>query len=191
MKKILSFFIFFLGGSILLFLFSIAGCTLKKDLYAYKDVKVVVYKTDSIQRQIASGDTCAFDACFFQLRFETNNLTSAFVPGFGNKVYAQKLQEPEYKCVETISNIKIITLRDYNTHFPAGADITAASIDEAAIIKAINKAATVYSKFPAVVFNFKLKERPAQVSAQQFAIEIRTAQNTVLRDTSVVFILQP
>ncbi|WP_118973554.1 hypothetical protein [Taibaiella koreensis] len=199
MKKIVAFICCFTGGSLFFFVLSLAGCRQQQTNMIYQSVTSVVRegRDNEEGNEVMPGATSRYDRCSVWLYFSTTKLLGTHFPSFTNTAAARG---QTFRNLEKITDIRIITCRDYNAQFPAGSDISASAAfleeggiltGKAKMLERINKNYEVSEAEPVSRFSFRPASAPATTSLQQFAIELRTEQNAVLRDTTIAFILQP
>lgn len=199
MKRIVAFLCCFAGGSMLFFLLSLAGCREEKTTIIYRSVTSVVREgaVNEQGRELLPGGTVAYNRCSVWLQLNTTELLGLKLPSIANKLYARG---ETFRNMEKLTDIRVITLNDYNTQYPAGSDLSAAVgfleeggtlTGKAKMLERLNRNYNVFETDPIRSFSFRPGTPPAAASAQQFAIELRTEQQSVLRDTTITFILQP
>lgn len=210
MKKLSSFLVFFIGGSLLLFLSTLSGCG-KMIYYIIKDINVDVMQFSAPDNPnpsgVDEGGTADYSRYFVQVRFDISKLESMaarLLPV--TSVYAFKPGPSTYQNVEgRVQDIRIITLRDYNADFPVGSDMADAcnfadpylALQQGAVvskqdfIKNLEETQNVDDAMASYIACSFKTPTPATAGLQQFVVEISMASNTLLRDTTVLFTLNP
>lgn len=192
MKKIIALLTFTIGGSVCLFLATLSGCRRTEYAYFFKDVKVgaLGQKTDTSLSQIQKGgDTCLFQSLSFSLSFQFNVLAGKN-NGIDNSLYAFQPGNNHFDNIDKIKSIRLINLFPYN-QFSEGSNITELIEDTAGLRYNLNQELSEPATEPYRYIEFKLKSPPGQLSKQQFVLELVSENNTLLRDTTVMFYLKP
>lgn len=210
MKRLIAFFICFIGGSLLLLVLSLMGCNRSDHYFIYSNMTAEVmhrYLADSnVVVALVDGDTAVSGRFYVNVALDITEVdkvtASRFLPG--STLYALQLPELGYYNLEgKISDIKVITLYDYNEDYPAGSDLSdacyfsstqsmndSAFIDKAALINESHL--PMENGWSSYFSLFNVYTPEASIgSRQQLAIEVRMEQNTVIRDTTVTFLLKP
>jgi hypothetical protein len=201
MKKLIALTTFYAGGSFLLFLLTLLGCSKKDYSILFKDIRtaIVIPGNNGIDSVIVENDTCAYPEFFIEGHFDVTQIASGTPMLPVNAAYAFQPAEPSYTPIEKISSIKITTLNSYNNHYPAGSDITGAcsfiysgyseakDSTAASLIRNLNQ---MYSGVPPMM-RIYLREAPVSLSAQKFAVTLTTEVDVLIRDTTIVFYLKP
>lgn len=186
--------------------------------YLYTKPEAVVF--DLYYGEAEEMNTVSYTSHLVTMMMHTSEFSYTKDHSFSliNKAYAT---QPDYyglKKFETITDIKIISLHDYNSVLTAGTDIADScifglhdahhdtswympivkdSLTKADIISALNT--TDNSKYndtfnplsPLKRFSFHINQPPAQSGKQQFAILFETNTPSRFGDTTVSFILKP
>lgn len=212
MKKLTSTIIIYIGGSLLSFLLLLAGCSVSDYKMIYTAFNSEVYNVDNMGNPylISEDDSCNYSDHYIRLSFEIQVVQeyASLLPVAAT--YAWQYGDPSYETIEKIQDIKVISLGDYNDDIHAGNEIAqqcnfytgsgySTVVNDNITDKdgAINYLNDIYtqngteSTHNGKYINFKVATPPAHSGLQRFAIAVYTENNSVLRDTTVAFILQP
>lgn len=206
MKKLLALLTFLIGGSLSLFVLSVMGCAKAKHTFLYKDFhsSVIRYDPNGLEVSLKKNDTALYPNFLIEDVPDIMKITLNRPALTGNSAWAFQPGPQEYKPAEKISSIKIITLNPYNSNYPAGADITQAcrfivtrsfnNNNDSLLASAIENLNAGYSDNGSEVppsLRIFLREQPASLAPQQFAVELKTEVNAYIRDTTISFYLKP
>lgn len=210
MKRLIGFLVFFIGGSLLLFTISLMGCHKGYSYYMYKDITTdLEHRPDPELPPVMLNELDTANADNFSARvvFEIMNVDRRYASRFlmGNAVYAFQYDYPTFENIEgEISDIRIVSLFDYNNDFPSGSDVSGACLFSTSPLtilddKAVNKQTLIasshnYGKGSMEGYFHQFYFYPPVVttgSRQQFVIEVVMEQNTIVRDTTAEFFLKP
>jgi hypothetical protein len=204
MKKSFAFVTFFIGGSLLLFFLSLIGCGRRDKTFLFKDIytQIIQSQANGFEVPLLEGDTVHYSGVFVSSSFDLMMLSSAKPFFQGNRIYAFQPGGGHSKPVEKISDIRITTLYRYNSNYPAGADITAAcrfkiigtsadAKDSSVSVAVENLNAGFSDKGFQPTMQVYFTEKPDFLSAQQFAITLKTEVDAIIRDTTIHFYLKP
>ncbi|MFT4061650.1 MAG: hypothetical protein QM642_04750 [Edaphocola sp.] len=198
MKKVTFFLLVFPGGAAISFLLGLIGCRSVKDTtFLYGPATTTVYHLSN-GVEVGANSTCAYDDVYIQTNLEVYEYTAQTGRNWGTNATAME-RSPVYRNMEIFNAITVVTLLDYNNHFPAGSDITDSVLftdlantdngwrNRELLLAALN------APDEGIVRSFKFKPGTAPVAQTtcRFAIELHTTKNTVIRDTTVAFVLYP
>lgn len=191
MKKIITLLLFFIGGSLLLLLTTFAGCRKTDATFFFKDMSVTILQdaTTTPERFLAEGDTGRFQGLSFVLSFHYNILAHR-ESWAGNSLYAFQPGNSHFENIDKIKTVRLITIFPYR-QFQTGTDITELLEDSLRLISNLNQDFTGSVGAPEIHVRFKLKSPPDSISSQKFVLELLSENNTILRDTTVLFYIQP
>ncbi|OSZ82699.1 hypothetical protein CAP35_05400 [Chitinophagaceae bacterium IBVUCB1] len=186
---------------LLLFIAGI-GCNNQKERFLYERPSFTVADTYN-GRILGDNDSVFFSNMTLQVKIGSTKFNVGIDMGIGNKAYASMRKDKvEIAPGEKISNIKIISLYDYNNKFKAGADIIDSCVlkegksvhDRKSLIKRMN---TTYSEYYYAAggalqsLDITIKNPPSSISSQRFAIVFETENQSVLTDTTRLFTIKP
>jgi hypothetical protein len=213
MKKLTSTIIICIGGSFLSFLLLLAGCRGSDYKMIYTAFNSEVYNVHDMSNShlISENDSCNYADHYMQLSFEVQVVQeyAALLPV--SAAYAWQYGDPSYETIEKIKDIKVVSLEDYNNEIHAGDEIAQQcnfyTGNEYSIVAdnditnkdgAVNYLNDTYtqnngteSTHDGKHIGLKIAVPPDHNGLQRFAIAVYTENNSVLRDTTVAFILQP
>jgi hypothetical protein len=179
--------------------------------YKFSAVEISLFSQDKVNpiRQIKTNDdTLKFEYIYFDTRLEGGLVAKAdLLPGlFTNSAYAKSYLENSSNAV-LLKEIKVTSVFPYNAAYTEKSNINNAlrfaykdnkqyydSVDAEGFIKFYNDNIRVQgdeeSKKVSDSFIIYLNEKPTSNTTQQFAIEIDLEDGTILRDTTVRFIVK-
>ena len=207
MKKIFSLLTLLIGGSVLLAISSLIGCEARDYKFVYKSVQATVLRVHFTQppSEINSLDTIGYQNIFIQGKFDMHIIAKNNLKTLVNRAVATTVPSDKYTNLEAITDIRVVTINDYNNEISAGSEISEKCLYstytpnktseikdlKADIIASLNMPMDGERDYLSDVLNFRVTEAPAAQGLQQFAIEIRLEDNSVIRDTTVAFVLKP
>ncbi|RQO31342.1 hypothetical protein DBR32_05095 [Taibaiella sp. KBW10] len=208
MKKLSLTLLSFTGLTFLVWLCSLASCRQQSYNVILKDIKLNTYRllppasTDQDTVLLPQGVSVMIDS--FMLRFETSTYTylvkSAPMPALGNTAYALTIAPDNYNHIDKITDVKIFTLNNYNSSYPAGADITAICNFHYYNLRTLSDPITLSALLENVYgdnridpvssfqFGIAIRQNPDLDNAvHQFRAEIRTDKGGIFIDTTTSF----
>lgn len=206
MKRIISIFTLLLGGSLLLFILGLLGCGRSDRKFVYKDIQSIVLRDSSatLAVQLHDFDTTEYAASFMSLQMDMQVVAKNALQGIGNAAYAWSYDEPSYINLEPVTDIRITPIYDYNSAHAAGSELSqdciftysnsgfgGNDVTKTELISTLNQPMNMdYGTYVGTI-SIKVKTPPTAAGLQQFAMEIRLGDNSVLRDTTVAYFLKP
>ncbi len=128
---------------------------------------------------------------------------------FTNKAYAYSPAEPSIKVLEKITDIKVFTVNDYNSHYAAGTDISDSCLfkantysdydysynptkyeSKASFLKRTSDVPDDFSTSSINSFKVKPLTYATSGTQQQLVVMLVTSRNTMVRDTTISFHIQ-
>jgi hypothetical protein len=208
-----TFFLRSLSFLLVLFLADVAFISCyKSQTYKYKYANLhleIMDASETTERYLAlDHDSLSVKNLFLDVNLTSDLIAKAAAPKalFLSSATAMSPNQEVYINTSRIKSIKVITLANYNNHFPVNSDITGNCLfgfsgarynnnafPADAFIEKYNQyiaenESVRDSHIPSATFWFRFKEEPALLpSTQQMEITIELEDGSVLQDESLIF----
>ena len=191
-----------LYGGLMLFLSTmyLYSCDKQTHIASFSDVSFLPYQIG----QAEDEDTFLYEHLKFKMHISQMDLSTVYYNNiFINTSHALRYPLPKTTYIQSLKDIRIYSIYDYNDDISAGGECTDFfsfdGLDKMEFIENFNEDLNRFSKFEHNGLELSLLEHedlrlsiaPHLEQYQQFYIEIETKENTIMRDSTKIIYLIP